>query len=140
MTFTMTSSNDGKNDICQFFYQDLFHIVNTVYVQNLMQNGQKLRYSMFLHREPTSRPCLSTLPPSPEIFKNLALVGLICLATCETTSIYQFITNNHASFRLWWEETLLNNENVSKYYVFDCSLTWPSIWRYTFCRSFRIRG
>ena len=30
MTFMMTSSNDDKSDICQFFDQDLFHIVNTV--------------------------------------------------------------------------------------------------------------
>ena len=30
ITFMMTS------DICQFFYQDLFHIVNTIYVQNFM--------------------------------------------------------------------------------------------------------
>ena len=37
MTFMMTSSNDDKSDICQFFHQqDLFHIVNTVYVQNFM--------------------------------------------------------------------------------------------------------
>ena len=28
MTFMMTPSNDDKSDICQFFYQDLFHIVN----------------------------------------------------------------------------------------------------------------
>ena len=34
MTFMMTSSNDDKSDICQFFYQDLFHIVNTVYMQS----------------------------------------------------------------------------------------------------------
>ena len=36
MTFMMTSSNDGKSDICQFFYKDLFHIVSTVYVQNFI--------------------------------------------------------------------------------------------------------
>ena len=30
MTFMMTSSNDDKSDICQFFDQDLFHIINTV--------------------------------------------------------------------------------------------------------------
>ena len=36
MNFMMTSSNDDKSDICQFFYQDLFHIVNTEYVQNFM--------------------------------------------------------------------------------------------------------
>ena len=27
----MTSSSNGKIGICQFFYQDLFHIVNLVY-------------------------------------------------------------------------------------------------------------
>ena len=36
MTFIMTSSNDEKSDICQFMYQDLFHIVNMVYIQNFM--------------------------------------------------------------------------------------------------------
>ena len=34
MTFMMTSPNDDKIDICQFFYQDLFHTVNTL--QNFM--------------------------------------------------------------------------------------------------------
>ena len=48
MTFMMTSLNDNKSDICHFFYQDLFHITNTVYAQNF------LRYSMFFHRRPTS--------------------------------------------------------------------------------------
>ena len=36
MTFMMMSSNDDKSNICQFFYQELFHVVNTVYVQNFM--------------------------------------------------------------------------------------------------------
>ena len=36
MTFIMTSSNDDRSAICQFFYQDLFRIVSTVYVQNFM--------------------------------------------------------------------------------------------------------
>lgn len=31
MIVMMTSANDDKSDICQFFYQDLFHIVNLVY-------------------------------------------------------------------------------------------------------------
>ena len=34
MNFMMTPSNDDKSDICQFFYEDLFHIVSTV--QNFM--------------------------------------------------------------------------------------------------------
>ena len=41
----MTSIN--VSDICQLFYQDLFHIVNTVYVQNFMKNGQT--FSEMLH-------------------------------------------------------------------------------------------
>ena len=36
MTFMVTSSIDDKTDICHFFYQDLFHVVNTVYAQNFM--------------------------------------------------------------------------------------------------------
>ena len=56
MTFMMTTSNDDKRDICQFFYQDLFRIVNTVDIQNM-------RCSMFFHPLPHH-------PRSPEIFKK----------------------------------------------------------------------
>ena len=41
-------------------------------------------------------------------------------ATREGTRVYQFITNNHASFHLWWTERLLNHQKVSKYYEHDC--------------------
>ena len=36
MTFMMKSSNSDKSDIFQFYYEDLFHIINTVYVQHFM--------------------------------------------------------------------------------------------------------
>ena len=36
MTFMMTLSNDGKSDVCQFFYQDSFHIVNTKFVNTIV--------------------------------------------------------------------------------------------------------
>ena len=36
MTFMMTSSNDDKSDICKFFYQNLYHIVNTVCAQSFI--------------------------------------------------------------------------------------------------------
>ena len=36
MTFMMTSSNDDKSDICKFFYQNLYHIVNTVCAQTFI--------------------------------------------------------------------------------------------------------
>ena len=39
------------------------------------------------------------------------------LATRETTRIYHFVTNNHNSFDLW---NLLNHQNVSNYYEYDC--------------------
>ena len=42
MNFKMKSSNNEKCDICQFFYQDVLHIVNIVYVQNFMLNDQKV--------------------------------------------------------------------------------------------------
>ena len=38
----------------------------------------------------------------------------------EATRIYQFITNNHASFHLWWKEKLLNHQKVSNYHEHDC--------------------
>ena len=31
-----------------------------------------------------------------------------------------FITNNHASFHLWWDENFVKHQNVSKYYDQDC--------------------
>ena len=31
------------------------------------------------------------------------------LATRYATRVYQFITNNHASFQLWWKENLLSH-------------------------------
>ena len=46
MTFMMTSSNDDKSGIFQFFYQDFFHIVNTV---KCKMDENFLRYSMFFH-------------------------------------------------------------------------------------------
>ena len=49
MTFMMTTSNDDKRDICQFFYQDLFRIVNTVDIQNM-------RCRMFFHPLPPHPP------------------------------------------------------------------------------------
>ena len=32
-----------------------------------------------------------------------------------------FITNNRASFHLWWKENLVKHQKVSKYYNHDCS-------------------
>ena len=70
----ISSSNDDKSDICQFFYQDLFHIVNTV-INKISCKMDKifLRYSMFFHRGFTSSPP----PPQPWDFqKNPVQVGL----------------------------------------------------------------
>ena len=36
------------------------------------------------------------------------------------TFIYQFITNNYASFHLWWKEYLEKHKKVSKYYDNNC--------------------
>ena len=72
----MTSSTDDKSDICQFFYQDLFHIVNTVQNNTIKYNTMQyklshkmdqsfLRYSVFFqffHRRPTNPP---HPPPTP---------------------------------------------------------------------------
>ena len=68
----MTSSTDDKSDICQFFYQDLFHIVNTVQNNTIKYNTMQyklshkmdqsfLRYSVFFQfflRRPTNPPHL----------------------------------------------------------------------------------
>ena len=48
-------------------------------------------------------------------------------ATREATSIYQFITNNHALFHMWWKENLLNHQKASKYYGYDCRYGLRSI-------------
>ena len=38
-----------------------------------------------------------------------------------------FITNNHASFHLWWNENLVKYQKVSKYYVYDCLQNFLSL-------------
>ena len=74
MTFMMTSSNNDKSDIFQFYYEDLFRIINTVYVQHFMENGQKFSeiqhvFSPWAYSSPpTSQPC--------DFQKSLAQVGL----------------------------------------------------------------
>ena len=63
MTFMMTSSNNDKSDIFQFYYEDLFRIINTVYVQHFMENGQKFSeiqhvFSPWAYSPPTNIPAL----------------------------------------------------------------------------------
>ena len=41
-------------------------------------------------------------------------------ATREATRVYQLITNDYASFHLWWKENLRNHQKVSNYYEHDC--------------------
>ena len=36
--------------------------------------------------------------------------------------IWQLITNNPASFHLWWKENLLSQQKVSKHYELDCKI------------------
>ena len=41
-------------------------------------------------------------------------------ATREATRIYQFITNNHASFHFWWKKNLVSNQKLPKHYDHGC--------------------
>ena len=50
----------------------------------------------------------------------LSNIVLGCLASSWTSRVYEFISNNHVSFRLWWKENLINYQKVSKYYEDDC--------------------
>ena len=45
-------------------------------------------------------------------------------ATRSPTRIHQFITNNQASFHLWWNENLVKHQKFSKYYDDGCSYPW----------------
>ena len=50
--------------------------------------------------------------------------GYYCMIFLVRGLIYtMFISNNHASFQLWWKETL-KNQNVSKYYDRDRRYVW----------------
>ena len=51
---------------------------------------------------------------------NFEIFLLSRSATGEATHIYQFITNNHASFHLCWKDNLLSHQKLSKYYEHDC--------------------
>ena len=66
MTFMITPSNDDKSDICQFFYQDFFHIVNTVMYKILCKIYKIfLRYNMLFHRGPISTPSSPDISQKP---------------------------------------------------------------------------
>ena len=41
------------------------------------------------------------------------------MATRQATRIYQFITNNKASLRLWWKKNLVKHQQVTKYHEND---------------------
>ena len=43
------------------------------------------------------------------------------ISTGHSERIYQFTSNNRASFHLWWKENLFNHQKVTKYYEHDCS-------------------
>ena len=48
-----------RHHICQFFYQDLFHIalsIQYMYKKSYKMDKKFLRYSMLFHRGPTSPP------------------------------------------------------------------------------------
>ena len=55
--------------------------------------------------------------------------------TREATPTYQFVTNNHVLFHLWWKENLLNHQKVSKYYEHDCGLSteFSSVLKWFLC-------
>ena len=46
-------------------------------------------------------------------------------ATFEATRIYQFVTNNQASFHLRWNEKLVKHQEFSKYYYHGCRCSNP---------------
>ena len=65
MTFILTSSNDDRSGICQFFIKT-YSILSMQYMYKISCKMDKyfLRYSMFFHCG-TSRP-----PNTPDIFKK----------------------------------------------------------------------
>ena len=57
-------------------------------------------------------PCVGILPASRRKFAKIL--------SRDADYIYQFITNNHASFHLLWKKNLLKHQ-VSTYYEHGCS-------------------
>ena len=55
----------------------------------------------------------------PDTYWFPKIPSLTFLGNSWATHRYQFITDNHASFHLWWTENLLNHQKVSKYYEHD---------------------
>ena len=61
-------------------------------------------------------------------------------AAREPTYIYQFITNNHTLFHLWWKENFLNDPKFWKYYENDCTSTLHlEVWTRCFRHRYYIR-
>ena len=71
MTFTMTSSNEYKSDICQFFYEYLFILsIQYMYKTSWKMNKHFRRYNIFFHRQPT----YELAPPSHPLLTPLKKV------------------------------------------------------------------
>ena len=57
------------------------------------------------------------------VFRNLLRSWVLRRwVTPEATQHVMFISNNCASFHVWWTENLLKHQKVSKYYENSCSL------------------
>ena len=92
----------GKCSIFQYF--NCFNCFKCFsfyyYLQNFHFGRRTERYTIILWR----LEVFFLIPPN-----FLRSWALIRSAARGATGIYQFITNNHALFQLWWKENLLNH-------------------------------
>ena len=90
MTFMMTSSNDGKSDICQFFIKT-YSILSIQYMYKVSCKMDKhfLRCSTCFHHGPSSTPL-----PQPWDFQKKASPDRIKIITkfCHWTPLKQLLT------------------------------------------------
>ena len=72
MAFMMTSSNDCKSDICQFFIKTYsIFLIQYMYKISCKSDKTFQRYSMFFHHGPTSHPLPWDFQGDAEMFLGL---------------------------------------------------------------------
>ena len=91
--------NSKQRERFNFYFSRFFFSIN--------------KLSILTRRLDTSQSSLDTFLIFPNFLRSLVLSFLI---TCEQLVYTMFINNNRVSLHLWWKESLVKHQKVSKYY------------------------
>ena len=137
----MTSSNDNKSDICQFFFSRLIPYCQYNICTKFHVNWTKfseIYTTFFLYRGPTNPP---PPPPSPEIFKNpspgrVNKLGILLKYRkplknfLQPASLLKILVFHNFFFKVFWQLYIKNISFLTNTKIcLLCSLLWIQIYQ-----------